>query len=315
MVNLRNPNHRIVRKVKAAEALALVATLTACSGGNNDSPSSTSNTAVTPSGSPDTSASDAPATNTSFFNRIFLDGSGAGYYQFGANYANGFYPTATGLVRIYVTADASTNFNVDPTAILGSYAPNSETGYLTAEGLFMSTGPESSGLGGSRIFQQLSQGYQWGPNGVSAPLYEVTLTAEDVTGQPVSGVVGLDEAGGNGLTVVLGNDTTPMPAGAQTYRQTANVLVSHLVFNTAGKLKVFTSLEQTQAYYGGTIQTLSGYRYLVVSANNAYAEYNGAVYPAKLYSAGDVNDAMPSGYNRIAADFIVQQQQKTGLPH
>lgn len=315
MLNVTSPNHRVVRKVTTATTLALVAMLTACGGGNNDNSSSTSNTAVTPSGSPDTSASDTPSTNTSFFDSIFLDGSGAGYYQFAANYANGFYPTATGQLRIYVTADANANFSLAPTAILGPYAANNEGGYLTAEGLFMSTGPESSGLGGSRIFQRLSQGYQWGPNGISAPLYEITLTAEDVAGQPVNEVAARDEAGANGLTVVLSYDETPMPAGAQTYRQTAKVLVSHVSFNTAGKAKVLTSLEQNQAYYGGAIETLGGYRYLRTSSRQAYAEYNGAVYSAVIHNAGDIEDAMPSGYNRIAADFIVQEEQKTGLPH
>jgi hypothetical protein len=315
MLNLRYPKYNVSRKATIATALALVAMLTACGGGNSDNPSSTSNTALTPSGSPDTSAADTAAANPSFFDGIFLDGTGAGYYQFAANYADAFYPTATGQVRIYVTADANTNFSTTPTAILGPYVASNQGLYLTAEGLFISSGPESSGLGGARIFQQLPQGYQWGPNGISAPLYEITLTAEDVAGQRVSYVAGRDEAGGNGLTVLLGSDTTPMPAGAQTYRQTAKVLVSHVSFNTASRVKVFTTLEQTQAYYGGTVQTLGGYRYLLTSNQQAYAEYNGAVYFAAVHNVGDVDDAMPSGYNKIAADFLVQEELKTGLPH
>jgi hypothetical protein len=317
MFNVRNPNHRIARKITAATALALAAMLAACGGGNgnSDDASPTSNAAVTPPASPDTAASDTPATSTSFFDSVFLDGIGAGYYQFDANYGSGFYPTATGQTRIYVTADANTNFSATSTAILGPYVANNDEAYVTAEGLFMATSSGSSGLGGARIFQQLPQGYQWGPNGVSAPLYEIALTIEDVAGQPINEMAGRDEAGGNGLTLTLTSDATPMPAGAKIYRQTSKVLVPHLIIKTGSKAQAFASLEKAQAYYGGTIQTLGGYRYLLTKSNITYAEYNGAVYMANVRNAGDIENAMPSGYNRIAADFIVQEQQKMGLPH
>lgn len=317
MSNVGNSKLRIARKVTAATSLALAAMLTACGGGNgnSDDSSSASNAAVTPPVSPDTAASDTPATSTSFFDSVFLDSIGAGYYQFGANYGSGFYPTATGQLRIYVTADTNTNFSLTSTAILGPYVEDNDEAYVTAEGLFMATSVGSSGLGGARIFQQLPQGYQWGPNGVSAPLYEIALTIEDVAGQPINEMAGHDEAGGNGLTLVLTADTTPMPAGAKIYRQTSKVLVPHLIIKTGSKPQPFASLEKAQAYYDGTIQTLGGYRYLLTNSTITYAEYNGAVYMANVRNVGDLDDAMPSGYNRIAADFIVQEQQKMGLPH
>src|ERR1700712_4552674 len=134
MSNVGNSKRHIARKVTAATALALAAMLAACGGGNgtNDDRSSASNAAVTPPVSPDTAASDTPATSTSFFDSVFLDGVGAGYYQFGANYGAGFYPTATGQLRLYVTADANTNFSETPTAILGRYVENNDA-YVTAD--------------------------------------------------------------------------------------------------------------------------------------------------------------------------------------
>jgi hypothetical protein len=286
MSNVGNSKRRIARKVTVATALALAAMLAACGGGNgsSDDTSSASNASVTPPVSPDTAASDTPATSTSFFDSVFLDGVGAGYYQFDSN-GPLLHPTATGQLRIYVTADAKTNFSVTPTAILGPYIENNDA-YVTADGLFMATGAGSSGLGGARIFQQLPQGYQWGPNGVPEPLYEIALTIEDVAGQPINYVAGHDEAGANGLTLTLTSDATPMPAGAKVYRQTSKVLVPHLVIRTWSKVQPFASLEKAQAYYGGTIQTLGGYRYLPESGSYAYVEYNGAVYSGKVRNVG-----------------------------
>jgi hypothetical protein len=56
---------------------------------------------------------------------------------------------------------------------------------------------------------------------------------------------------------------------------------------------------------------LGGYRYLPGSP--AYVEYNGTVYRATVYNAGDIRDALPSGVNRIASDFLAQEEQAAGL--
>jgi hypothetical protein len=133
MSSVGNSKRRIARKVTAATALALAAMLAACGGnGNNDDASSASNATVTPPVSPDTAASDTPPTSTSFFDSVFLDGVGAGYYQFDKN-GPGLHPTATGRLRIYVTADANTNFSETPTAILGPYVEDNDA-YVTADG-------------------------------------------------------------------------------------------------------------------------------------------------------------------------------------
>jgi hypothetical protein len=59
-----------------------------------------------------------------------------------------------------------------------------------------------------------------------------------------------------------------------------------------------------------TIQTLGGYRYLGNSSNaGVYVEYNGALHDGQLYDAGDIRDAMPSGYIRIAPDFLAAEEQ------
>ncbi|MEX3933651.1 hypothetical protein AB4Y32_17895 [Paraburkholderia phymatum] len=308
-----NLRHGIARKGAASAALMVAVALSACGGGSSGNPSSDSNA----SGASSSAPSATPSTNASFFDGVFMDGSGAGYYEFGANMppAGGLHPTGTGRIRYYVKGDTDSNFSVSSETILGTYAADVDTGYITAEGLFMSRNPNFGDIGSnSRIFQRLSQGYQLGMNGMSAPLYEITLTVQDVSGQPVNKVVGIDEAGGNALSFLLGNDTTPMPAGAQTYRQTAKVLVPHLMFELSGNNTGFASLEQAQARVGGTIQTLGGYRYLSRNGTaGAYIEYNGAVYFATVYGAGDIRDAMPQGYNRLAADLLATDEQKTGL--
>ncbi|SAL41166.1 hypothetical protein AWB64_04378 [Caballeronia sordidicola] len=316
MSSSKNLRKSVARKGASTAILMLVAALTACGGSGNDEASRSANAAATPPDSSTTPASDLPSANANFFDSIFLDASGAGYYEFGANYAKGFYPTATGRTRLYVTGDTDTNFSLSSTDIFGPYAANSEDGYLTAEGAFMSINARPSDIGdNSRIFQRLPQGYQLGVNGMSGPLYEITLTVNDVAEEAVNSVVARDEAGGNGLTLLLGNDTTAMPAGAQTYRQIAKTLVSHVAFSAFISNQGFTSLEQAQARNGGVIQTLGGYRYLSYSKHGALVEYNGTIYGGQKYDAGDVNDAKPSGYNRIAADFLAQEQQKIGLPH
>lgn len=49
------------------------------------------------------------------------------------------------------------------------------------------------------------------------------------------------------------------------------------------------------------------------TGNPAYAEYNGAVYYAGAYSAGDVNDVMPTGCNPTAATFLSEHAQAVAI--
>jgi hypothetical protein len=117
----------------------------------------------------------------------------------------------------------------------------------------------------------------------------------------------------NGLSRLLDRDDAPMPQGAQTYKQTARVLLQHIVFDTRTRSTVYKSLEDAQKFAGGSIQALGGYRYVLQSKNFGYIEYNGAIYYAWPHTAGDIDDAMPTGYNRVAADFLAQEEQRLGL--
>lgn len=158
------------------------------------------------------------------------------------------------------------------------------------------------------------QGYELGIQGMSTPLYQVTINTQDVSSQAVSKVVQQDEGPAtNGLSLLLGNDNTPMPQGAQMYQMPYTVLTTHLWVNlSTGKLN-FASLESAQSLVGGTIQTLGGYRYVWPSANSgAYVEYNGAIYIGEMLTAGDVHDVDPAAYNRVAADFIAQRESVAG---
>ena len=38
-----------------------------------------------------------------------------------------------------------------------------------------------------------------------------------------------------------------------------------------------------------------------------------ARHDGQLYDAGDIRDAMPSGYNRIAPDFLAAEEQNVGF--
>ncbi|MEX3970877.1 hypothetical protein [Paraburkholderia caribensis] len=302
--------------VKAA-TLLLAITLAACGGGSSGNPSSVTNSAATPSGASDASTP-TPSANASFFDSIFLDGSGAGYYQFGANLRPGSStPLATGRTRFFVTGESDLNFSRSIDIILGAYGSDLDYGYITAEGLFTSRNPNPSDIGTySKIFQRLAQGYQLGMRGTSTALYEVTLTVQDVAGQPVSDVVRREEAVGNGLRSLLSSDGAIMPAGSQTYVQSGKVLVQHIIFDETNSVTGPSSgsLEQMQASVGGTIQTLGGYRYLIGNGSQSvYVEYNGTLHDGWLYNAGDVRDAMPSGYNKIAADFLAAEEKKVGL--
>jgi hypothetical protein len=59
--------------------------------------------------------------------------------------------------------------------------------------LFTSRNTPYTDLGDNlKIFQKLSNGYQLGMKGMSTPLYEITLTQQDVSGQPVGTAVNSD---------------------------------------------------------------------------------------------------------------------------
>ncbi|SIO72582.1 hypothetical protein SAMN05444172_9031 [Burkholderia sp. GAS332] len=182
---------------------------------------------------------DASSTQAGFFDSIFVNGSGSGYYQFGANFggASGK-PTATGRTQFYLSGDSDINFTETTGVIVGSYQQQYVDGvYITEEGAFTSRSTRYTDIGsGSRIFQKLPQGYQFGMNGMTSPLYDVTLTSQDVSGQPVGQALEADNGPStNGLLALLGNDTTRMPAGAVIFQSSEKMLTTHRLFNLGGK--------------------------------------------------------------------------------
>ncbi len=299
---------------RSVAAVVMIAGLAACGGGSSTGASTNPSANQNNAGN----GTSNPSTNASFFDSVFLDGSGAGYYEFEGFIPSGsatMRPTSTGMTRFFVTGDTDPNFSMSSTGILGTFAPYVDMGYLTQEGLFLSNNPFPSDIGSnSHIFARLAQGYQLGIGGMSTPLYEITLTVQDVSGMPANEVSRREESVGNGLPALLRTDTTPMPAGAQTYTQVAHILVQHVAFNATAVTRNATSLEQLQTGLGGTIQTLGGYRYLMQSGTQSvYVEYNGTIHNGWLYNAGDTRDAMSQGSNRIAANFLAQEEQKAGL--
>ncbi|WP_322056721.1 hypothetical protein [Paraburkholderia sp. J63] len=301
------------RKLTVMLTLALMIGLGACGGGSSNSSSSAANTggSQTPTDNTGGSGNSTPSTNASFFDGIFLQGSGSGLYQFDSNMANGAV-TGTGRTSFSVNPDDDTSFSTTSSVVAGNFTQRYVTqAYITAEGAFTSQSTPYTDIGtNSKIFAKLPQGYELGIQGMSTPLYQVTINTQDVSGQAVSQVVQQDEGPAtNGLSLLLGNDNTPMPQGAQMYQMPYTVVTTHLWVNlSAGKLN-FASLESAQSLVGGTIQTLGGYRYVWPSANSiAYVEYNGAVYFGEMLTAGDARDVVPAAYNRVAADYIGQRE-------
>ncbi|MFM0715165.1 hypothetical protein PQQ73_02345 [Paraburkholderia strydomiana] len=310
---------RITNRIQTCTATLAVATavmLAACGGSSNsDSSPITSNS---PSGSNASNSTGPSSTAETFFDSVFLKDSGTGFFQFGANLdSSKGTPTATGRTQFYVNSDSEANFAEVGSVILGPYTQeHDDQAYISSEGAVTSSSTPYIDIGSSsKIFQILPQGYQLGMNGMSSALYEVTVTPQDVSGLPVSQAIDKDEGPStNGLSVLLGQDTTPMPQGAQMYRLPYKVLTTHLSLNLSTAKTGWNSLEQVQSTTGGTIQSLGGYRYLKPASNSVTCiEYNGAVFIGDLLNAGDEHDTVPAAYNRIAADFIAQEQQKAGL--
>jgi len=304
--------------VAIAVISTLIATLAACGGGGNSGgQTSASSGATPPSGAADSSGTPPPSINASFFDGIFLNDTGTGYYQFDANISSGK-TLGAGRTGFYVNNDADSNFITASSTVGGAYKQQYVTqAYITAEGAFVSQSTPYTDIGtNSKIFAKLPQGYELGMQGMSTPLYQVTISALDVSGQPVAQVVEQDEGPAtNGLSMLLSSDSSPMPTGAQIYQAPCTVLTTHLWVNLTSAQTGWSSLESIEASQGGSIQSLGGYRYLMPTPNSAaYVEYDGAIYYGELLNAGDRQDVVPAAYNRIAADFIAQREA-AALPH
>lgn len=317
MWNIPNPGNTGVRTRNTAIAIALMISLAACGGGSGDNSSVATNSPGSETIADDSNTTPpTPSTNASFFDSIFLKDTGAGYYQFdmrptGQGMA-GPLPASTGFGRTqyYVNADSDSNFSMASSVIAGNFKRQYATHvYITAEGAFTSQHTPDTDIGAnSKIFAKLPQGYELGMQGMSTPLYSVSVNATDVSGQPLSDVLQKDENAYPTGLYLLRDDSTAMPHGAQIYQVPQAVINTYLWLSLSNYQSTET-LEQTQARTGGVIQTLGGYRYLIDSSNGrgCNIEYNGTVYSGVLYQAGDRYSAVGAGYNRIAADFIAQR--------
>ncbi|AET91685.1 hypothetical protein BYI23_B010780 [Burkholderia sp. YI23] len=308
-----NQQGRIYRIGLLSATVALLTALSACGGGGGDSgnAAAVSNDSGNPASTP--AGTTSSSTNASFFDSIFMTDSGSGFYQFGAN-AGSVVGTiaATGRTRFFVTSDADVNFTAVTSAVAGPYTQRYVTqAYITSEGAFTSDSTPYIDFGSnSKIFQKLPQGYELGMQGMSAPLYRVTIQAEDVSGLPVSEAIRKDEGPAtNGLSRLLSQDSSVMPPGSQIYQIPYTVLTTHLWANLSSGTTGFSTLEQVQSRAGGEIQSLGGYRYLKPAPNSAtYVEYNGGIYYGELLNAGDLHDVVPAAYNSKAADYLAQRE-------
>jgi hypothetical protein len=232
MLNVQPQWNAQVRKGLAAMAVALLMSLAACGGNHSSTTSGVSPDAATTSGTgnDDASTPSTPSTNASFFDGIFLKDSGTGHYQFDANSQAGKV-TGTGRTVFYVNSDSDTNFSTTSSPVAGTFTQQYVSQvYITSEGAFTSQGTLYTDIGThSKIFSKLAQGYELGMQGMSTPLYRVTIDGHDVAGQPVSQVVGQDPGPAtNGLWSLLEKDDSVMPQGAQIYQEPYTVETTHL---------------------------------------------------------------------------------------
>jgi hypothetical protein len=312
MLNVRTQWNAQARKGATAAAVVLFMSLAAC-GGNSSSAASGAGPGASTGGAGNDAASisSIPSANASFFDGIFLKDSGTGYYQFDANFQGGNVK-GTGNTAFYVNTDGDSNFSTTSSPVAGTFSQRYVSQvYITSEGAYASQSTPYTDIGtNSKIFSKLPQGYELGMQGMSSPLYQVTVNPQDVSGQPVSQVLYKDEGPGtNGLNSLLFHDNTPMPQGSKIYQTPYSVLTTHLWVNLTAKLSGFGSLEQIQTATGGTIRSLGGYRYLQPTPDSAASvEYNGAIYYGELLNAGEVHDVDPTAYNRVAAEFIAQRE-------
>jgi hypothetical protein len=295
-------SYKATRTGAATLIIAVTAALAACGGDDDGAKTKPVAQAV------------KPGATAMSFDGIFLKDSGAGYYEFTAATDDADELVGTAVRQLYVTASSDTSFSQTFSSILGS-VPQMFSGetYITDAGAYSPSNPVT---GDVRIFQKLPHGYQSGVSGFATPLYEISIDAYDVSAQPVGKViVARDEAAYfSGLSRVLYEVSTPMPTGALIYQTPLKVLTTHLWFKGSSKAGA-RSLEELQVAYGtGTIGTLGGYRYLTGEGIPTYIEYGQNIYYGVLQKVGDIRDARPAAYNRIAADFIVAEQKKVGLP-
>ena len=227
MLNIRTQWNAQARKGATAAAVVLLMSLAAC-GGNINSTASGENPGASTGGAGNDAASTPPtrSTNASFFDGIFLKDSGTGYYQFDANFQGGKVK-GTAKTAFYVNTDGDSNFSTTSSPVAGTFSQQYVSqAYITSEGAFTSQSTPYTDIGtNSKIFSKLPQGYELGMQGMSSPLYQVTVDAQDVSGQPVSQVVYKDEGPAtNGLYSLLSNDNTPMPQGSTIYQTPYSVL-------------------------------------------------------------------------------------------
>ncbi|CAE6858577.1 hypothetical protein R75461_07857 [Paraburkholderia nemoris] len=97
---------------------------------------------------------------------------------------------------------------------------------------------------------------------MTLPLWEFNLTREDVSGLAVRETVLKENTNNNILRSLLKTDVTPMPPGSEMFRHERMVLATYFESLGSKTDSGWSSLEQLQGMWGGTIGTLGGHRYL-----------------------------------------------------
>ncbi|WP_186062198.1 hypothetical protein [Burkholderia gladioli] len=310
-------------RFSAMAALAAAAILTGCGGddGGTVVPRAQGSTTQAGTGNSAGSSAQASVEESTYTDGIFVDNSGDGYFQFDTNFPATF-TAVTGaiVVESYLAQQGDKQFGSRPQWPAGaSFALNQSTqAYITADGAEEVFGYQDMDWGPvGAISKRTPQGFQFSLDKLPTPLYDVALTAVDVSGQAVADVLAKDSRSVNGgLAALMASDKTPMPAGSHIYQTTETVLTTNIwMLRDWSGNGFYPTLEAAQVDNGGTIRTLGAYRYLDHPGDNtALVEYNGKIDAGEIRKQGDVLTDLPLGYNRVAATFIAQEIQKALQP-
>lgn len=241
---------------------------------------------------------------------IFLQEKGGGYASFASSRNDSSRYTGIVKQQLYLTRANGTVLSQQTNTVIGQYrAIARRMALVSAHGHF-----SSLGLGNDiQIGQQDASGFTFGLGGSPAVL-QATITPEDVSGRLIAEVA-IDANGGVAHT--LADDAATMPPGSIRYTTQVSAVQPVLIVQN-GLAELPQTLVQLQQQYGGTISSLGGVLYLsgmdAAAPDSAYAQLNGAVYPAAYADAGGPTPitllaGTPYAYNETAAEFIAQRLQ------
>lgn len=259
------------------------------------------------------------STASSFFDDIFLNEDSGGYFYFAYN-SVGSPGVSTGLdssigisqLNLFAKTDEASALKTKATPLTGNNTLQySNIAYITSEGVFPTSTLPYDDLGlDSKVFQKLPDGYEFGVKGMSVPLYRVSLSVQDISGQTIAEATSKMQGFSEPMTRTLprlvfpSNDPSTMPQGSRLYMPTYEAQTTFLRVKLNTRTREGVSLEQVinelpaahrdEMY--SPIQSLGGVRYLKIMGRTAIylltsddylVEYDGALYTAERFSPGD----------------------------